>query len=239
MYDLSSRQETLVPVKDVKWFAEQPDSQLSSHGVRQERHAVEHLHMGVDVPATMHFIERITGDRLTRNLDLLAQPMHEEIQRCIETEFGNDPEEWKEINVYDSVQDIVMPTMSRVFLGLPLCRDTKVVNALKRYVMALGLATIFIGSLPRLVKSVLAGLVKIPLAYYRRQTLAVLVPLIRRQLEHPAEGDSDSEQETGFLRSCAKISEKNAVGGIGNVVEPEIIAQWIMWLVCSYMPPPY
>lgn len=70
------------------WFASQPDSQLSSHGVRQERHAVKYLHMGIEQATTMHFIERISGDALARNLHLLQPPLCAELHRGIDRELG-------------------------------------------------------------------------------------------------------------------------------------------------------
>ena len=231
VYDPSAQQELLLPVKHLKWFSEQPDSKLSSHGVRQERHAVKYLHMGIELTTTMHFIERISGDRLTRNLHLTQQPMYDELRRCVDTVFGKDQDEWKEINVYDSLQDIVMPTMSRVFLGLPLCRDPRVVNGLSRYILALGLGTIFVGELPRMLKAVVARLVRLPLAYYRRKTLDILTPVVERQMARAAESGDDEEQESGFIQACAKVSEKSVVGGVGNACEPEVIAEWIMSLV--------
>ena len=229
VYDPSAQQELLLPVKDLKWFAEQPDSKLSSHGVRNERHAVKYLHMGIELGTTMHFLERISGDRLARNLDALQPALHDELRTCIDRVFGLDTEEWREINVYSSLNDVVMPAISRAFLGLPLSRDPRVLNAFHRYIMALGLGTIFVGELPRFLKAVVARVVKLPLWYYRNKTLSILTPVVEAQLRRKTANPGEEGLE--FVRACAKISEKNAVGGMGNAASAEVIAEWIMSLV--------
>lgn len=152
VYDPSAQQELLVPVEHVKWFSDQPDSKLSSYGVRQERHAVKYLHMGIELSTTMHFMERLIGERLTRHLDELQIPMHDELRLCIDEVYGKNEEEWVELKVYSSFEDIVMPAMNRVFLGLPLSRDPRILTAFRRYIIALGLGTIFVGELPHIVK---------------------------------------------------------------------------------------
>ena len=187
--------------------------------------------MGIELSTTMQFIERICGDRLARNLDTVQRPMHDELRRCIDAVFGKNDEEWTELNVYNSLQDIVMPTMSRVFLGLPLCRDPRILTAFHRYILALGLGTIFVGELPRILKGTVAQLVKIPLAYYRRKTLDVITPVVERQLAWGTKNGGGDDEDSSFIWHCAKISEKSIAGGIGKPSSPEIIAEWIMSLV--------
>ncbi|KAK3943339.1 P450 monooxygenase [Diplogelasinospora grovesii] len=228
VYDPSARQELLLPAEHVKWFSEQPDSKLSSHDVRQERHAVRYLQKGVNLEPTMHFMERICGDRLSKNLHTLQEPLHDELRRCIDTVFGT-ADEWKGVCVYSAMEVIVMPAMSRVFLGLPLSRDPRILTAFRRYILAMGLAVNFVGELPKALKGVVARVVGIPLSYYRWQTLRVLTPVVAGQLKYRLEKTQEGDG-ADFIRHCAKISEKNMVGGKGVVSDPRIIAEWIMSL---------
>ena len=165
----------------------------------------------------------------------MQQPTYDELRRCIDDVFGTTDEGggWKEVNIYRSIQDVVMQTMSRVFFGLPLSRDLRLVNAFRRYVLAMGLGTIFVGGLPRVLKSVVARLVRVPLWYYRRETLAVLVPVVERQMARGLEGKGNEVVEAYFIKRCAKISEKIFVGGLEKASSPEIIAEWIMSLVTN------
>lgn len=175
-------------------------------------------------------------------MHLLQGPLYDELKRCIDGVFGTDEDAWHEINVYNSFEDVVMPAMTRAFLGLPLSRDAKLLKAFRRYIMALGLGTIFVGELPRWLKGIVARLVRLPLSHYRNKTLSILTPVVKHQLEkwereasdkhlHGQEGETEEESDLSFIRACATISEKNIVGGVGNTADPEIIAEWIMSLV--------
>lgn len=238
VYDASARQELLLPVEHVSWFASQPDSQLSSYGIRQERHAVKYLHMGIEQTTTMHFIERISGDSLARNLHLLQPPIYAELQRCIDGIFSSsgtclEDGEWSEVKVYSALEDIVFPAMTRALLGLELSRDKHFLCVFRRYIMALGLGTIFIGELPQLLKSVVARIVRLPLLYYRNKTLGILTPVVQRELTRLGEtpvDKNDPKKEYNFIWQCAKVSEKNAVGGMGTRASAAVIAEWIMSL---------
>ncbi|KUJ14784.1 cytochrome P450 [Mollisia scopiformis] len=219
VYDPSAQQELLLPAQYVKWFAEQSDSKLNSLGVRQERHAVRYLHLGADVElaSTTQFIRLISNDCLNQHLEALMGPLQDEMRRCIDAAFMNasSQNEWSTINVYSCIQDIVFPAMCRVFFGQS-DMDPRLLKALQRYITVLGLSTIFVGELPHMLKGLLARLVRMPLAYYRNQTLRILIPLVESQLSR-----RDGSDESSFIRQCARLSEKNAVGGRGNAVAPQ------------------
>lgn len=107
----------------IKWLSDQPDSTLSSAEVRRERHAARYLRCGVDFESTI-FLERIIWDSLTRKkLSIIQEPMYDEIRRRIKEVLGAEEHGWKRVDVDNSLQDIILPDMSRVFFGLPLGRD--------------------------------------------------------------------------------------------------------------------
>lgn len=218
----------------VSWLASQPDSQLSSQRLRQERHALEYLHIGTEYSTALHFIRNISGDVLTRNLHLLQPFMHAELRLRIDGTFGaSASDEWTEIKVYDAFQNIVFQTMTHCILGPELSRDEHFVGVFRRYVMATGMGIVFVGELPRLLKGLIARILRLPLLYYHKKTLAILTPVVARHLEHLDEEKSPSNRNFNFIWHCAKISEKNAVGGIGTRASPATIAEWIMFLVFS------
>ncbi|KAL1873165.1 hypothetical protein Daus18300_003984 [Diaporthe australafricana] len=231
VYDPSTRQELLLPAEHVSWFASLPDSQLSSHGVRQERHALKYLHLGIEQTTTMHFIKHVSGDALARNLHLLQPPMHAELRRLTDGVFGASPaasDGWTEIKVCDAFGDIVFPVITRALLGEELSRDVHFLSVFRRFFMVFGFGTIFVGQLPKLLKGVVARLVRSSFLYYRKKTLGILTPVVTRQLAKLDEENSRSNEDYNFIWQCAKISEKNSLGGIGARAPPGIIAEWIM-----------
>lgn len=215
----------------VSWHASQPDSQLSSHRVRQERHALDYLHTSVDYSTGLQFLKHISGDALARNLHLVQPHMHAELRRRIDATFGDSESDgWAEINVHDALQDIVFQTILHSILGSELSRNEHFVNVFRRYVMVTGVFTIFVGELPKLLKGMVAWILRHPLLYYRKKTLKILTPVVARQLATQDEEKSPSNSKFNFISQCAKISEKGAAGGIGTRASPAVIAEWIMFL---------
>ncbi|KAI1347470.1 cytochrome P450 [Xylaria sp. FL0043] len=201
VYDPSGQQELLVPAEYVKWLCSQLDSNLSDHGVLQERHAAKYLDKDVELSTSRQFLERLIGDRLNRHLDKLQPLLHEEFQKHIDEVYGKDEEEWKELNVYRGFEDIVIPTVSRVLLGLQLSRDPQVFIPFRRYSLLLGL--LFVGEVPHVLK--------------------------QQQLALGTDNRSDAG-EASFIWHAAKHSEKSIVSGVGTASKPEVIAEWVMLL---------
>ncbi|KAH7320701.1 cytochrome P450 [Stachybotrys elegans] len=225
VHEPSFQQEILLPPEHIKWFSSQPDSKMSSRTIREERHAVGYLHVGVEFDSTLFFLERIIRDSLTRNLDTIQGPMREEIVRQFDQMFEADgvaSDEWRTIKVYDSFQKLILPVMTRVFFGLPLSRDVSFLKSFERYMLAMGVGTIVIGELPKFLKSLFVPLFNLPLRYYRSTTLHKLVPEVEQQL---SESDGRS-QEVSFVSQCARVSAKSA--NLSSAKDPQILAEWLM-----------
>lgn len=178
----SLEKELMLPPEHIKWFSEQPDSTASSAEIRNERHAVRYLHCGTEYSSTAVFLDRIAGDCLTRKLDKFQEPMYEEMSRYIDEISGMDDSDWRIVNVYNSLQEIIGPAMTRVFFGLELSHDSKFVTSFRRYVTAMGIGTIVIGQLPRIFKALVVPLFNVPLWYYRRKSLNAVVPMVAHQM---------------------------------------------------------
>lgn len=215
----------------MSWLASQPDSQLSSHPVRQERQALEYLDLGVEQATGVPFIKHISGDALARNLNLFQPPMHAELRRNIDGVFGaSASDEWTEIKVFDAFEKIMFPVITRALLGVELSRNERFVSVLRRFLTMLGLATIFVGQLPKLLKGVVGRVVRFPILYYRNKTLGILTPVVADHLAKLDEEQGCSNKEYNFIWECAKISEKNPVGGIGTRAPSSVITEWIMMI---------
>lgn len=224
--------ELMLPPEHIKWFSDQTDSTLSSAEIRRERHAVRYLHCGVDFGSTMFFLDRIIGDSLTRKLDMIQEPMCDEICRGIDEVLGADENDWKVINVYNSLQDIILPAMSRVFFGLPLGRDLAFLTSFKRYILAMGVATIVIGQLPRILKSLVVPIFNVPLWFYRAKTLRALVPVVKRQMSERDNGQLKTDaNQYDLITQSARVSAK--ANSLRYTADPKTLAEWIMLLVTT------
>ncbi|CZT12827.1 uncharacterized protein RCO7_10362 [Rhynchosporium graminicola] len=201
---------------------------MSSAEIRKERHAVRYLHKGVEFDSTSFFLGRVAGDSLNRKLDMIQSPMYEELSRKIDEVFGVSEDEWKTINVYNSMQEIIVPAMSRVFFGLPLGLDPGFLVIFQRYVLAMGVGTIVIGELPRVLKGLLVPIFNIPLRYYRSKVMRALVPEVESRLKRLGDAADQKDGENGydFITQSAKVSAK--MSKTAKIPKSNTLAEWIM-----------
>ena len=64
--------------------------------------------------------EKVIRRNLTRSLDLTTDLVLDELSRCFDEYWGNDPE-WRKFNVWDSMTKFFARTSNRIFVGEPLC----------------------------------------------------------------------------------------------------------------------
>lgn len=223
----------MLPPEHIKWFSNQPDSTLSSAEVRKERHAVRYLNIGVEFGSTVFFLERIIGDSLRRKLDMIQGPMYDEIRLGMDEVFGLDETEWRTVNVYNSLQEIILSSMSRVLFGLPLGRDKTFLTSFRRYILAMGIGTIVIGELPRMLKGLIVPIFNVPLWYLRRKTLKALLPVVIRQLSERDDNQAKAgKDQNDFITQSVSVSAK--MSNVPDASDPKILAEWIMLLVTSF-----
>ncbi|KAL8737236.1 MAG: hypothetical protein Q9181_001890 [Wetmoreana brouardii] len=219
----------MLPPEHMTWFFNQPDSALSSAEIRKERHAVRYLHIGVEFDSTVFFLERFINETLTKKLGMLQRPMVQEIWQSTDKIFGVDETAWRTLKVYDSLQEIILPAMSRIFFGLPLGRDPKYLTAFRRYVLAMGIGTLVIGQLPRYFKGLLVPLFNVPLWYYREKSMKALVPMVERQLIESRDAKANAvEEKYDLISQSGRVSAK--LGSIRNVADSKMLAEWILLL---------
>lgn len=155
--------------------------------------------------------------------------MCEEIRLGFDRIFGIDDTQWKTVNVYDSMQEIALSTMSRAFFGSRLSSSDTFLTFYSRYILAMGVGTIVVGELPRLLKRLLVPAFNLPLRYYRRRTLGLVVPEVEKELSRTvADGEGDN-----FIRQCARVSMKPAAKGSRE--DPQLLAESIMMMVRLFL----
>lgn len=65
----------------------------------------------------------IIKGELTRQVFNVTDEVRDEMEAAVDQIFGMDSEEWKSIGLFDAITQIVARINSRVFVGLPLCKQ--------------------------------------------------------------------------------------------------------------------
>lgn len=104
----------------MKWALSQPSTILGMWEAFNEMFQLGHS-LGDEkymVDTWPHLLARHV---LTQELDDYILPIHEELQLAIDTHLGLDTENWRTLDLLDTMRMIVNQTGSRFAVGLPLC----------------------------------------------------------------------------------------------------------------------
>lgn len=79
------------------------------------------------------FIQEVVRVKLTQSLGLVTHDLVDETILAIHDLFGEDEDDWHSAVVKEQALDLVARLSSRVFLGKPLCRNTRWLEIAKNY----------------------------------------------------------------------------------------------------------
>ncbi|KAK0672033.1 cytochrome P450 [Cercophora samala] len=115
---LSRPSEIVVPKSQTAWMLEQPDRVLSTKEAHNDT-LFNHYQFGIDD----EFPVRTLHKHLARNLVSLLPGIQDEVHASINDVYGTDTENWKTLNIWDSLIGIVSRVTNRILVGDPLCRN--------------------------------------------------------------------------------------------------------------------
>ncbi|KAL0938263.1 cytochrome p450 [Colletotrichum truncatum] len=119
---LGTRKEIFLPHSSMKWALSQPASILGMWEAFNEMFQLGHS-LGDEKYMVDTWPHLLARHILTQELEDYILPVHEELQLAIDTHLGVDTENWKTLDLLDTMRMIVNQTGSRFAVGLPLCRD--------------------------------------------------------------------------------------------------------------------
>ncbi|OTA98873.1 hypothetical protein M426DRAFT_28032 [Hypoxylon sp. CI-4A] len=174
--------QVILPNSQIRWLLEQPDSVLSQERVNRQFLEADYtfLHASlVDSPVHPEIIQH----QLTKKINTFADDIVEEANLCLGEIWGKDVEEWREVNVYDTMLALIARLSTRVFMGLPLCRDPGFLNASSGFIRKVAITAAAISLLPRFLKPLAGPILTLydRLQYYRCSKF--IMPIIHDRLK--------------------------------------------------------
>lgn len=115
------RNETILPQSAIKWLLAQPESSLSPSQATAEISQLGYS-LGEDKYANDIWPGLLARLKTNTVLGRFCGDMNEELQRAFDLRFGTDENNWKEIDLFRTVQMVVAQAASRFTVGLPLCQ---------------------------------------------------------------------------------------------------------------------
>lgn len=187
MPSLSFHPEIMLPAEYIPWLLAQPDAVMDLHEVIQAS-----LSFGLASPhdAVLEnpFHDAVVKKQLTRNLHAITPDIVDELSTAIDELWDMDPDEWREVCVWDTMQAIVGRTSNRVFVGLPLCRDEDFLHHVRAFAVAMvnqiGIVKFL---LPAVLAPLLGPLFALVCKYRDWKVAKLLMPTIEVRLEQARE----------------------------------------------------
>jgi hypothetical protein len=143
--------QVVLPPSQIPWLIKQPDDVLSQEHINrqflQADYAFFHANLVKD---PVH--PEIIHHQLTKKINTFADDMVDEICASLEDSWGTDTEEWREVNVYNTMLVVIARLSIRVFMGLPLCRNKTFLWICGNFIRKVALAAAAISLFPEFLK---------------------------------------------------------------------------------------
>ncbi|KAI2635828.1 cytochrome P450 [Hypomontagnella submonticulosa] len=173
--------QVILPNSQIKWLLEQPDWVLSQERVNRQFLEADYtfLHANlVDGPVHPDIIQH----QLTKKIGTFTDDIIEEANLCLEETWGLDTEEWREVKVYDTMLILIARLSTRVFIGLPLCRNPHFLKACSTFIRNVALAAAAISLFPGFLKPLVAPIFTLYDYIQYQKCCRFIMPIIQQRL---------------------------------------------------------
>ncbi|KEY72636.1 hypothetical protein S7711_06270 [Stachybotrys chartarum IBT 7711] len=186
----------MLPVSETQWVAEQPEDVLSLH--EQAMHSLQ-TDYTVGDPQLIRkpFHHKLIVTSLTSKIGDLVPDVADECEWSFDKYWGDDTEQWNEIGVYDTLRYIIGSVTNRVFVGLPYCRDMKLVDSSMAFAQDVPTSALVLKFFWAPLRGLAAFFVTIPNRIHENRFMNILRPEVERRLKTYDQQANDCEKHTG------------------------------------------
>ncbi len=200
--------EVILPPHEMRWVLEQPDNILSQFETNRQFLSAEYTMLHPQIAEEKHW-PRVANQikrEITRDIDSFADDIVDETQDALNTTWGFNTEQWHELEIHGIMQEVLARTVSRVLVGLPLCRNTKYLQCSMAFAQYVNLAATAIKMLPQLLRPVIAPVLTSYDYFQYRRIAAYIKPIIQARAAQfgPESVKSDVAQPNDFIQWSVK-----------------------------------
>ncbi|KAK8087840.1 P450 monooxygenase [Apiospora hydei] len=173
--------QVVLPLSQIDWLLAQPDSALSQEDVNRQFLESDYTFPHPSfVKDPVH--PEIIRHELTKKLNSFADDVVDEMEQALADSWGTNTDEWVEVNVYQTLLRIVARLSTRVFVGLPLCREPEFLEVCESFNRNVALSGAFLNLLPSFLKPFLAPLVSSADYLRYKKCSRYILPTIKERL---------------------------------------------------------
>ena len=222
----------MVPPEYTKWVTDQPDNVLTPHKPIRDIVAIPYLLPTMDAKHDMYIMDVIRKE-VTRSLGTLQPDIIQDMRQSVDRLFGTDTENWREIPLYGTVEDILFKSSNRMFVGEPLCHNKIFLQSSALFANVIGAGAVFVGEyLPLVLKPIFGYALAPPIYIAQAISFHYLIPEIKRRMVNIRLQRANPKYEWEPPRDMLMwivIAAMNR--GDPKADRPEKIAQGLLFLV--------
>ncbi|KAF1989191.1 cytochrome P450 [Aulographum hederae CBS 113979] len=201
--NLATGPEVVLPMTQMKWLLEQPDHVLSQHRVNFEfLHANRTmLHPKVARDA-VH--SRVIRRELTKDLDMYASDIVDEIEHSLALNWGTDIGVWKEVALYDTMLDVISRLSNRVLVGKTLCRNEEFLHSSSMFLKNMAVTAGLLNLCPDLLRPFASPFLMAYDYFHYRKIAKHIFPIVKERTPQFHAGmdykNSDYSQHNDYIQ---------------------------------------
>jgi hypothetical protein len=118
---LGTRKDIFLPHSSIQWVVSQPASVLGMWEAFNEMFQLSHS-LGHEKYMLDTWTVDVSRNTLTQDLEDVIDPVWAELQLAVDKYFGLGTEEWRTLDLLETVRNVINRASGRFVVGLSLCR---------------------------------------------------------------------------------------------------------------------
>lgn len=171
------------------WMLDQPESVLSTHHAHEEVLYSEYNFLGKDYGEDQYGIHVIYKS-MARALNGLIPRIQEEVESSVDSAFGTDTEQWKTVNLWEALLDVVPKVTNQMLVGAPTCRNEEFLGSMVKFADAVVINSLILNLFPQVLQPIVGRLVCIPNWWHWRKAHKICGPILQKRLDDMARRDA-------------------------------------------------
>ncbi|KAL0257050.1 hypothetical protein SLS55_007860 [Diplodia seriata] len=222
--------ELVLPRSQMAWLLEQPDAVLSTSAAHYD---ALHGDYSFLTPALLAdpYHEHVIHRSLARNLATLIPAVDAEVRNATDAAFGLDTDEWKSVNVWDALLELVPQVTNRMLVGPELCRTPSYLAGMVGFTNDVVRNMLMFTFIPAALKPLVGPLLGLPNWLHWKRTARHTLPLVRRRLADMAAKDAgapgyeDWKEPNDYLSWHIRLARRE---GRADELDPTRITQRVL-----------
>ncbi|KAI1795280.1 cytochrome P450 [Ganoderma leucocontextum] len=138
-------------IEDVR---KRPDDELSTYAGIREFSQTAYTAGPEMLADTGHESSTIIKENLTRGIPGFAPTVAEEVQCTLQEYISSGDGDWAAVNAWDLMRNVITRSTSRIFVGLPLCRDEQYLSIVHKHLTDFMKTIITMNMIPTFLKPI-------------------------------------------------------------------------------------